>query len=247
MRERVLCAMALAIGVALSGCATTGGGNEKATLSSSAKPEVKAAIASAETANVAAAKAGFEWYMNGKSMSDNLQDAIKAANSGDDAKALKLAKTVELSGMEGQKQAELAKTAGPHFAPAAKPAAQAAAKGDGKAQKSVVASSKQEKPTATTEKPAATAEKPATQAKVAAGGGSGSKVYRASCSACHDSGVAGAPKLGDKAAWGSRIAAGNLHANALNGKGAMPAKGGNASLSDADVKAAVDYMVSQAK
>ncbi|MBJ6612059.1 MAG: cytochrome c5 family protein [Candidatus Thiothrix moscowensis] len=147
---------------------------------------------------------------------------------------------VELSGMEGQKQAELAKAAGPHFAPAAKPAAQAAAKGDGKAQKSVVASSKQEKPTATTEKPA-------TQAKVAAGGGSGSKVYRASCSACHDSGVAGAPKLGDKAAWGSRIAAGNLHANALNGKGAMPAKGGNASLSDADVKAAVDYMVSQSK
>ncbi len=240
MRERVLCAMALAIGVALSGCATTGGGNEKATLSSSAKPEVKAAIASAETANVAAAKAGFEWYMNGKSMSDNLQDAIKSANNGDDAKALKLAKMVELSGMEGQKQAELAKAAGPHFAPAAKPAAQAAAKGDGKAQKSVVASSKQEKPTATTEKPA-------TQAKVAAGGGSGSKVYRASCSACHDSGVAGAPKLGDKAAWGSRIAAGNLHANALNGKGAMPAKGGNASLSDADVKAAVDYMVSQSK
>lgn len=240
MRERVLCAMALAIGVALSGCATTGGGDEKATLSSSAKPEVKAAIASAETANVAAAKAGFEWFMNGKSMSNNLQDAIKAANSGDDAKALKLAKMVELSGMEGQKQAELAKAAGPHFAPAAKPAAQAAAKGDGKAQKSVVASSKQEKPTATTEKPAA-------QAKVAAGGGSGSKVYRASCSACHDSGVAGAPKLGDKAAWGSRIAAGNLHANALNGKGAMPAKGGNASLSDADVKAAVDYMVSQAK
>ncbi|HRJ52774.1 MAG TPA: c-type cytochrome [Candidatus Thiothrix moscowensis] len=247
MRERVLCAMTLAIGVALSGCATTGGGDEKATLSSSAKPEVKAAIASAETANVAAAKAGFEWYMNGKSMSDNLQDAIKSANNGDDAKALKLAKMVELSGMEGQKQAELAKAAGPHFAPAAKPAAQAAAKGDGKAQKSVVASSKQEKPTATTEKPAATAEKPATQAKVAAGGGSGSKVYRASCSACHDSGVAGAPKLGDKAAWGSRIAAGNLHANALNGKGAMPAKGGNASLSDADVKAAVDYMVSQSK
>jgi len=239
--------MTLAIGVALSGCATTGGGDEKATLSSSAKPEVKAAIASAETANVAAAKAGFEWYMNGKSMSDNLQDAIKSANNGDDAKALKLAKMVELSGMEGQKQAELAKAAGPHFAPAAKPAAQAAAKGDGKAQKSVVASSKQEKPTATTEKPAATAENPATQAKVAAGGGSGSKVYRASCSACHDSGVAGAPKLGDKAAWGSRIAAGNLHANALNGKGAMPAKGGNASLSDADVKAAVDYMVSQSK
>jgi cytochrome c5 len=53
--------------------------------------------------------------------------------------------------------------------------------------------------------------------------------------------------LGDKAAWGPRIAAGNLYASALKGKGAMPAKGGNAALSDSDVKAAVDYMSAQGK
>ena len=77
----------------------------------------------------------------------------------------------------------------------------------------------------------------------------GKTVYEASCAACHGAGVAGAPKLGDKAAWASRIKAGNdaLYGSALKGKGAMPAKGGNASLGDADVKAAVDYMVSQSK
>ncbi len=77
----------------------------------------------------------------------------------------------------------------------------------------------------------------------------GKGVYDASCAACHGAGVAGAPKLGDKAAWAARINAGNdaLYGNAIKGKGAMPAKGGNASLSDADVKAAVDYMVSQSK
>ena len=74
-------------------------------------------------------------------------------------------------------------------------------------------------------------------------------IYTASCAACHMSGAAGAPKQGDKAAWAPRIKNGNvtLYASAIKGKGAMPAKGGNASLSDDDVKAVVDYMVSQAK
>jgi len=78
---------------------------------------------------------------------------------------------------------------------------------------------------------------------------SGDSVYRATCAACHASGVMGAPKLGDKAAWAPRLKAGMaaVYNFALKGKGVMPAKGGNASLSDADVKAAVDYMVSQAK
>lgn len=77
----------------------------------------------------------------------------------------------------------------------------------------------------------------------------GKGVYEASCSACHGAGVAGAPKLGDKAAWAPRIKSGNdaLYGSAIKGKGAMPAKGGNASLSDADVKAAVDYIVGQSK
>ncbi len=77
----------------------------------------------------------------------------------------------------------------------------------------------------------------------------GKAVYDATCQACHTPGVAGAPKLGDKAAWAPRLAAGAaaLQASAIKGKNAMPPKGGNLSLSDADVKAAVDYLVSQAK
>jgi cytochrome c5 len=74
-------------------------------------------------------------------------------------------------------------------------------------------------------------------------------IYTASCAACHVSGAAGAPKLGDKAAWAPRIKGGSeaLYNSALKGKNAMPPKGGNASLSDAEVKAVVDYMVSQSK
>lgn len=74
-------------------------------------------------------------------------------------------------------------------------------------------------------------------------------IYTASCSACHTSGAAGAPKLGDKKAWALRIKSGNkeLYNSAIKGKKAMPPKGGNASLSNEDVKAVVDYMVSKAK
>ena len=90
-----------------------------------------------------------------------------------------------------------------------------------------------------------------TAAPVEAAGGADKiqTIYTASCAACHISGAAGAPKQGDKAAWAPRIKNGNatLYASAIKGKGAMPAKGGNVSLSDDDVKAVVDYMVSQAK
>ena len=77
----------------------------------------------------------------------------------------------------------------------------------------------------------------------------GQSVYQQACFACHATGAAGAPKLDDKAAWKDRIAKGKetLYKHAINGFNAMPAKGGRADLSDADVKAAVDYMVSQAK
>jgi cytochrome c5 len=77
----------------------------------------------------------------------------------------------------------------------------------------------------------------------------GEAIYKASCSACHVAGVAGAPKSGDKAAWAPRLAQGKdtLYKHAIQGfqgkGGVMPAKGGNTSLSDADVKAAVDYMM----
>jgi cytochrome c5 len=77
----------------------------------------------------------------------------------------------------------------------------------------------------------------------------GKKVFDSTCTACHSTGVAGAPKLGDKAAWAPRIKQGmdTLLQSALKGKGAMPPKGGNAALSDADVRAAIEFMVSQAK
>ena len=79
----------------------------------------------------------------------------------------------------------------------------------------------------------------------------GESVYKSTCSTCHEAGVAGAPKLGDKAAWAPKLKLGmpELYKIALNGKPgtAMVAKGGNASLSEADVKAAVDFMVSKAK
>lgn len=96
----------------------------------------------------------------------------------------------------------------------------------------------------------------APQPQAAAPGGSakpaaadGKKVFDGTCTACHATGVAGAPKLGDKAAWAPRIQQGidTLVQHALQGKNAMPPKGGNASLSDAEVRAAVEFMVSQAK
>ena len=97
---------------------------------------------------------------------------------------------------------------------------------------------------------AAPAEQAAAPAAAApAAGVDGEKVYKSVCFACHDSGVAGSPKLGDKAAWGPRLATGKdaLHNSALHGKNAMPAKGGNPALSDDEVKAAVDFMMSQAQ
>ena len=83
----------------------------------------------------------------------------------------------------------------------------------------------------------------------AAAGGNGKSTYDTVCTACHSAGVAGAPKFGDKGAWAPRLAQGKpaLYNSALHGKGAMPAKGGNASLSDDAVKAAVDYMAAAAK
>jgi len=77
----------------------------------------------------------------------------------------------------------------------------------------------------------------------------GQQVYRQACAFCHDKGVAGAPKAGDAAAWGPRLAQGidTLYASALQGKGAMPARGGNPALADTDVKAAVDHLAAQSR
>ncbi|MBK7898000.1 MAG: cytochrome c5 family protein [Azonexus sp.] len=90
------------------------------------------------------------------------------------------------------------------------------------------------------------------QKAAAATGGApkdGPTVYNSVCGACHNSGVANAPKAGDKGAWGPRIGQGKdaLYKSALGGKGAMPPKGGAADLSDAEIKAAVDHLVGLAK
>ncbi len=69
-------------------------------------------------------------------------------------------------------------------------------------------------------------------------------VYQTVCAVCHAAGIANAPIYGDKAAWATRIGdVEALYANSINGKGAMPAKGGRPDLSDETIKAAVDYML----
>ena len=77
----------------------------------------------------------------------------------------------------------------------------------------------------------------------------GVSVYNSKCIICHGSGVAGAPKTGDKAAWAPRIATGmdTLLANAIKGKNAMPPKGTCTECSDADLAAAIEYMVSKSE
>lgn len=82
-----------------------------------------------------------------------------------------------------------------------------------------------------------------------AGPADGKVVFEKACNACHGAGLLNSPKAGDKAAWGPRIAQGKatLYEHAIKGIRTMPAKGGNAALSDGDVKAAVDYMVAQSR
>ena len=78
---------------------------------------------------------------------------------------------------------------------------------------------------------------------------SGEQVVGQVCSACHGSGVLGAPKIGDKAAWGGRLKTDGgidgLLANAEKGKGSMPPRGGNPDLSNDELKAAIQQMLKQ--
>jgi cytochrome c5 len=107
-------------------------------------------------------------------------------------------------------------------------------------------------PAAPAAAPAAAAAIPATAAPATASADAGKALYSATCVACHGAGIAGAPKVGDKGAWAPRVAQGAnvLYEHALKGfqgkTGMMPPKGGS-SAPDADVKAAVDYMVAAAK
>jgi cytochrome c5 len=101
--------------------------------------------------------------------------------------------------------------------------------------------------------PAIEAAKPEVQAASDVQHEKGEKVFKGTCAMCHKTGASGAPIIGNKADWAPRIAQGmpTLYEHALKGftgkKGAMPAKGANPSLSDDDVKAGVDYMVSKVK
>jgi cytochrome c5 len=97
---------------------------------------------------------------------------------------------------------------------------------------------------------------PAAAAPAASGAAAptdGKSVFESACIACHGSGLAGAPKIGDKTAWAPRIAKGmaTLEKHALGGfqgsSGVMPAKGGRVDLPDDSVRAAVEYMASQAR
>ena len=113
------------------------------------------------------------------------------------------------------------------------------------------------KPEAAKPEPAQAAKPAAPQAKAekaeakpaANAAANGKAVYDKTCVACHSTGVAGAPRPGDKQAWAPRIQQGQdvLLQSVIKGKGAMPPKAGNPALSDAEIWAAVEFMISQSK
>ena len=152
--------------------------------------------------------------------------------------------------------AYMANAAGAKFAEPAKPAASAttaAAPAPAPAAvQTAVAPAAATAATATATAAAAPAPQPpaaaAPQTAAAGAAGAGEALFKQTCATCHATGVAGAPKFGDKAAWAPRIAQGlpALVQNAIKGKNAMPPKGGS-SASDAEIRAAVEYMVSAAK
>ena len=97
--------------------------------------------------------------------------------------------------------------------------------------------------------PAQTAQAKPGAAAAKAGPVNGKAVYDKVCVACHQVSVAGSPRLGDKEAWAPRLKQGMdaLVQAVLKGKGAMPPRGGNPSLSEAEARAAVEFMVGQSK
>lgn len=137
--------------------------------------------------------------------------------------------------------AYMANAAGGKFAEPAAPAAAGAAAADAKAAAPAAA------PVAAAPAPAAAPAAAPTPVAVAAG--AGEALYKQACQVCHAAGVAGAPKFGDKAAWTARLSTGldALHASVVKGKGAMPPRGGAAQASDADLRAAVEFMTAAVK
>jgi cytochrome c5 len=87
------------------------------------------------------------------------------------------------------------------------------------------------------------------EAPAATGPKDGATVYNSVCGACHNTGAAGAPKIDAKAEWAPRLGAGldGLTKSVIGGKGAMPPKGGASSLSDDEIKGAVEYILGKVK
>jgi len=111
----------------------------------------------------------------------------------------------------------------------------------------------QQQPQPATEEPAAKDSSSAQHDAMAARLEAGQKVYESNCAGCHDSGVAGALKLGDKAGWADRMSQGTSlmtkkSIEGFEGKiGSMPPKGGNDALTDEEVANAVEYMVDKVR
>lgn len=147
--------------------------------------------------------------------------------------------------------AYMANAGGAHFAEPAAPAGAAGATDAAAAASAPAAAAPAaaSEPAAAAAAAAAPAPAAAPATATAAAGGAGEALYKQTCQMCHGAGVAGAPKLGDKAAWAPRLSAGidALYASAAKGKGAMPPRGGAAQASDADLRAAVEYMAAAAK
>lgn len=114
------------------------------------------------------------------------------------------------------------------------------------AQTAAVPASAAAAPSAPATAPAAA---PAAAVAVTAVAANGEALYKQACQVCHAAGIAGAPKFGDKAAWTARLSTGldALHGSVIKGKGAMPPRGGAAQASDADLRAAVEYMAAAVK
>lgn len=142
----------------------------------------------------------------------------------------------------GKAVAHMANAAGAKFAEPQKAAVQASA-AEPAAQAAPVAA-----PVAAVVAPAAAPVAVAAAPAAASKAGAGEALYKQTCVACHAASVAGSPKFGDKAAWAPRIKTGidALTASVIKGKNAMPPKGGS-SATDADIRAAVEFMVSAAK
>lgn len=108
-------------------------------------------------------------------------------------------------------------------------------------------------PTVTTTRITTESINAAIAAATEAGAPDGILIYQQACVACHTAGIAGSPRIGDAQAWRARIAQGMtvLVKNAINGyqgqTGVMPPRGGNANLTDAEVAAAVRYIVNQSQ